>query len=145
MEVVYIARVHSTLTEDWPSIPKSSLWASSSPSQISSFVTKWYVQFKKCLFIRTPPNMANFYVKNSSRTSIWLKRVLCANYATPIFFIRSKYFVFADDECRVRSSMIPISSGYSYIYQIFENSTLLHVFASKGNILKLWHTEGQTG
>lgn len=75
MEVVYIARVHSTLTEDWPTIPKSSLWASSSPSQISSFVTKWYVQFKKCLFIRTPPNMANFYVKNISRTSIWLKRL----------------------------------------------------------------------
>lgn len=58
MEVVYIARVQSTLTEDRATIPESPLVASSFPSQIGkykcSFITK-YVQFKKCLFIRTPP------------------------------------------------------------------------------------------
>lgn len=48
-----------------------------------------------CLYAR-PPNMTNFWVKNSSRTSIWLNVSLCTNYATSIFFIGSKYFVFAD-------------------------------------------------
>lgn len=62
MEGVYIARVQSTLTGDGPTIPESFLWAS----------LKWFVQFKKCLFIRTPPNMTNFYLKNSSRIWIWL-------------------------------------------------------------------------
>lgn len=48
-----------------------------------------------CLYAR-PPNMTNFWVKNSSRTSVWLNVSLCTNYVTSIFFIGSKYFVFAD-------------------------------------------------
>lgn len=48
-----------------------------------------------CLYAR-PPNMTSFWVKNSSRTSIWLNVSLCTNYVTSIFFIESKYFVFAD-------------------------------------------------
>lgn len=48
-----------------------------------------------CLYAR-PPNMTNFWVKNSSRTSVWLNVSLCTNYVTSIFFIESKYFVFAD-------------------------------------------------
>lgn len=39
-----------------------------------------------CLYAR-PPNMTNFWVKNSSRTSIWLNVSLITNYVTSIFFV----------------------------------------------------------